>query len=100
MGIISRIGAFLDKRFPEKISAEEVYKSLAAYQGLHAEVAILRASFDLIDRRLLAFTTGAQAFDKELREMKDEMNKAKSVLAIMNRTRTAPVMPSGEPWKR
>lgn len=100
MGIVSRIGRWLDTRFPERISVEEVTKSLVAYEQLGAQFTMFAAELKALRQKQDAFTTGAQSFDKELRELKDEMNKAKAVLSVMNRTRTTPVMSTSEPWKR
>ena len=100
MGIISRLGAWIDTRFPEKISAEEVMKSLTAYSQLAGQMTSFEMRLDQIGRQIQAFTNGAQAFDRTLSEMKDELNKVKAVQVIQNRQRSAPVMPSGEPWKR
>lgn len=100
MGIISRIGRWLDSRFPEKISAEEVYKSLTAYARLDAQITSFEMRLDQIGQKLQAFENGAQSFDKELKDVKDELNKVKAIQGVINRQRVAPVMPSGEPWKR
>jgi hypothetical protein len=100
LGIVSRIGHWLDSRFPEKISAEEVMKSLQAYARLDGEMASLQMRVDQILQKLTAFETGARAFDKDLREVKDDMNKLKSVMAVMTRTTNKPVLSTSEPWKR
>jgi hypothetical protein len=100
MGIVSTIGRWLDSRFPEKISAEEVMKSLQAYARLDGEMASLQMRVDQILQKLTAFETGARAFDKDLREVKDDMNKLKSVMAVMTRTTNKPVLSTSEPWKR
>lgn len=100
MGFVSRLGRWLDTRFPQKISVEEVVKSLTAYNQLGNQLTLMTAEIEQIKQRLLAFETGARAFDKEQREFKDELNKAKAVLSVMNRVRTAPVMDTSQPWKR
>lgn len=100
LGIISRLGKWLDTRFPEKISAEEVYRSLTAYAHIDVKMAVLESKIATINQKLQAFETGAGAFDKSLAELKDELNKVKAVQVVMNRQRTTPLMPSGEAWKR
>lgn len=100
MGIVSRIGKWLDKRFPEKVSVDEVIRSLEGYQTVNGEIVKLTLELVNIRQRLDAFENGARAFEKDLKAQVDEMNKAKAVLAVMNRTRTAPVMNTSEPWKR
>lgn len=100
MGIISKIGRWIDHRFPERIPVEEVYKSLAAYSQLSLEMQMLKQMLTQCQQRLDAFERGARAFDNDLALMKDEMNKAKTVLAMMNKMRTTPVLNSSEAWKR
>lgn len=100
MGLISRLGAWLDRRFPERVSVEEVMKSLQGYESLRGELMQLAALLKNVQQKQDAFTTGAQAFDKELKELKDEMNKAKAVLSVLTRTTQRPVLSSSEPWKR
>ena len=100
MGIVSRLGAWLDHRFPEKMSADEVMKSLTAYAQLEGQMASFEMRLGQIGQKIEAFTNGAQAFDKDLKEIKDELNKVKAVQVIQNRQRVTPMMPSGEPWKR
>lgn len=100
MGIISRLGHWLDTRFPEKISAEEVYKSLTAYQNLASDLSAVRFEMDRIREKFVAYTNGAQAFDKDLKDVKDELNKVKSVQAMMNKVRSSPVLNSSDAWKR
>ena len=100
LGLISRLGRWLDARFPQKISAEEVYRSLTAYESVSCRLTSMQIRLDQVSQKLEAFETGARAFDKTLSEVKDELNKVKAVQVIQNRQRVAPVMPSGEPWKR
>ena len=111
MGMIARFGQWLDKRFPEKINADEVYRSLTAYNGIAVEQTVLALKIDQLTVKLESFSNGARAFDeqlkadkaellKEINFLKDEMNKAKAVLSVMNKVRTTPVLKSSEPWKR
>lgn len=100
MGLISRLGKWIDSRWPEKIAVEEVFRSLTAYAQIETHVIILENSINQFNAKIKAFETGAQSFDKSLTELKDEVNKVKAVQAIANRSRVSPVMPSGEPWKR
>lgn len=100
MNIITRIGMWLDKRFPERISVEEVMKSLQGYESIRSELQVQFQMLRAIEDKQAAFTKGAQAFDKTDHELRDEINKIKATLAILNRSRVQPVMPSGEPWKR
>lgn len=100
MGIVSRIGKWLDTRFPEKISTYDVMRSLEGYQSIKGEILQLTLELVNVRQRLDAFETGARSFDKDLKTVVDEMNKAKAVLAVMNRTRTAPIMNTSEAWKR
>lgn len=93
MGIISRLGRWLDVRFPEKINAEEVRVSLKAYENIASKILLLEARIDsqnhLLEQNLSA-----------VKELQDEMNKAKVVIAMTQQMRQAPVMKSGEAWKR
>ncbi len=100
MGIVTRIGKWLDARFPEKISAEEVYKSLAAYQSLAGEIMALNVRLEALQAKQDAFTTGAQAFEKVQNEFKDELNKAKIVISAMTTMNRKPIMDTSQPWKR
>lgn len=100
MGIISRVGKWLDSRFPEKISADEVRESLREYQKLQSQLTSFEMRLGQIGKRMEEIGDLEKVFDKELREMKDEMNKAKAVLSVMNRIRTSSPLPSSEAWKR
>lgn len=100
MGLISRFGAWLDRKFPDRVPVEEVYRSLQGYAQIDVNLAILQKRVDQIAQKLEAFERGAQSFDKTQSEFKDELNKIRAVLAVFNRSKVAPVMPSGEPWKR
>lgn len=100
MGLVSKLGRWLDTRFPEKISADEVYRSLQGYASLNDHFIVMDGKLVYITQKLQAFENGARAFEKELKAQTDEMNKAKAVIAMMQRTRVQPIIPSGEPWKR
>jgi hypothetical protein len=100
MGMISDFGAWLDRKFPDKINAEDVYKSLAVVAQLQGQMTSFEARLDQIGQKLQAFEIGARAFDKEIRELKDELNKVKAVQVMMNRTNKSPVLSTSEPWKR
>lgn len=100
MGVVSRLGKWLDSRFPERISVEEVVKSLTAYSQLDTKLSILEASLRLVEQRLKSFENGAHAFDVEISGLKDEMNKAKVVIAMTQKLNQRPVLNTSEPWKR
>lgn len=100
MGFVSELGRWLDNRFPEKINAEEVYRSLSAYENLGVRMVSLEFAIKRIDEKLTAFSTGAQSFDKEQREFKDEINKIKAVLMVQKAQTVRPVLNGAEPWKR
>lgn len=100
MGFISKLGKWLDTRFPEKISTEEVIRSLQAYHDLQAHVILLQEKLIHINEKMDAFSNGARAFDKEINLLKDDMNKAKVLLALKNQQMKSPTMNGSEAWKR
>lgn len=98
MGFVSKLGHWLDTRFPERISADEVYRSLTAYTGVATQVIRLEANLKTIEQRLLAFETGARSFDEALKLQKDKLHTLETVMKMRPQT---PVTLNGkEPWKR
>lgn len=70
MGIVSRIGSWLDSRFPEKITADVVLSQVAEINGriaaLDAEIA-----------RYQALSARVAELEKKAETQISEMNKAK-----------------------
>lgn len=75
MGIVSRIGHWLDTRFPEKISADVVLTQVAELNG---KIAALDAEIN----RLASLTARVVELEKQMGTQISEMNKAK--VAFMN----------------
>jgi hypothetical protein len=67
---------------------------------LSNELLSLQMRFDMQAKRMDAFTTGAQAFAQEEKDLKDRMNKLEAVMAMLTRTNKQPVLSTSEPWKR
>lgn len=98
MGWISDLGHWIDAKFPDKIPAEEVYRSLTAYTGVATQVIMLETQVKLLTNRIDAYENGARAFDGELTKTKDKLNTLETVMKLRPQT---PVTLSGkEPWKR
>jgi len=98
VGLISDLGRWIDRKFPDKIPAEEVYRSLTAYTGVATQVISLETQLRLLAQRMTSYETGARAFDDSLKIQKDKLNTLETVMKMRPQT---PVTLSGkEPWKR
>lgn len=75
MGIVSRIGSWLDSRFPEKITADAVLLQVAE---INSRIAALDAEIS----RYAALTARVVELEKKAETQISEMNKAK--VAFMN----------------
>lgn len=70
MGIVSRIGQWLDTRFPEKISADVVLSQVAELNG---KIAALETQIELLQQ----MTNRIPDLEKKAADQISEMNKAK-----------------------
>jgi hypothetical protein len=75
MGIVSRIGHWLDTRFPEKISADAVLMHLADMNGKLASIDAQVAEIGALKLRIVDL-------EKKAETQISEMNKAK--VAVMS----------------
>lgn len=100
MGIVSRIGRWIDCRFPEKISTEEVIKTLAEYAELHVKFRVLEAKHDGLQNQVDGHAQALDVQTNKITGLKDELNKAAAVVSMMTKMRQTPVMSSSEAWKR
>lgn len=98
MGLISKLGRWLDTRFPEKISAEEVYKSLTMYEGVRVDLEFTKAELKNIFQKLSAFEIGARSFDKDITAIKDKINTMETVIKM--RPTSSVALNGKEAWKR
>lgn len=83
MGIISRLGAWLDTRFPEKISADTVLGEVARLNGLIAALGVRVDEYEKLYARVTEL-------EKKADVQVSEMNKAK--VAFMNLRTGAPTL--------
>lgn len=98
MGLISDFGRWVDRKFPDKISADEVYRSLTAYTGVATQVIALESRMNILDLKIKSYETGARSFDDALKIQKDKLNTLETVMKLRPQT---PVTLNGkEPWKR
>ena len=93
MGIISRLGRWLDTRFPEKMTVEEVNEKIKVFMQMNM-------TMDRLGKDGTHLLIKVNEHEDSIKELQDEMNKAKVVIAMTQQMRQVPVMKSGEPWKR
>lgn len=98
MGVITRIGLWLDKHFPEKISADEFVGQVAELSKAAKE------AHETIEKIMkmteqCASTIGTHV--TQILELKDEINKIKAIIQLKATQRVnMPNLTGAEPWKR
>ena len=85
MNLITKIGLWFDRRFPEKISAEEAYN---LFEGQQALMGLIKSTSDDHDVLLKQLHGKIQTLESDNDKLKVEIEKVKSTLVI--RSRTAP----------
>jgi flagellar capping protein FliD len=100
MGLITRLGRWLDSRFPEKISAEEVIKSMTAWASIETLLMNLERRVAGIDDRLSRIERGLPDTLNQVAGLKDDMNKTKAFLQQRQMVKPLPNLTGAEPWRR
>jgi len=78
MGIITRIGHWLDKRFPEKIEAEAVMKWIEEF---NKEVKVLYKTIEGFDVRL----ADLQNFVSDIEKLKSDVQKLQALSVVKSK---------------
>lgn len=76
MGLVTRIGQWLDKRFPEKVTAEDVNKRFRLYDE---ELAAIHQSIEAFDIRL-----ASNRFD-DIEKLKVDIEKLKALSVVKSK---------------
>lgn len=97
MGIVSRVGRWLDKHFPEKMSVEEVETKITRMADYL--VSMDKALMELKARLVVLEKSNAQL--ETVSELKDDMNKIKAIMQMKATQRVnMPDLTGAVPWKR
>lgn len=101
MGIVSRIGRWLDKHFPEKMSVEEVKSELDSFS---IDLKLCNDKIDEILKRVITLEKSDRIQDDQLisiSTIKDDLNKVKAIMQLKATQRVnMPDLSGSGPWKR
>lgn len=86
MGFISKVlrglAHWLDTRFPAKVTAEHVYKTLEAFNDMHSSH---RVALSGHNERIKLLEASVNRMELKIALLEDEMNKAKTFIGIKSR---------------
>ena len=89
MGLITRIGLWLDHRFPEKMTADEVRghfeQSVKAYSDHQEQIVAIRQSVSGLIERIRSIESTESTLHTELSRLSSEINTIKTITNIKSR---------------
>lgn len=101
MGIVSRIGLWIDKHFPERMSVDEVNSKIESFSRLAERIARLEAQAGGLVNVVDSADEFRVAVTKELTDIKAEMIKVKAFLQLKQVSQSKmPDLTGAGPWKR
>lgn len=97
MGIVSRFGAWLDRKFPDKVNAADV---LSEFLTLRAAVNQLSEGQDNFAKRISELENKGVS-QEQLTDLKDDINKIKAIMQLKQKQSVEmPNLTGATAWRR
>lgn len=106
MGMLEKIGRYIDRVFIDKATLPEVDARLSGLaEATHKDLEILQNRVDILERGHASNLSRLNTIDENILKMRDELNSVKAFLRMGQKSGNNDLKPpqrfdGSEPWKR